>query len=226
MTPAAARPRARRNLAEEVADHLRDAIISGALKPGERIDQDQISEQLGISRLPVREALIALHGEGLVRTLPRRGTYVERLTPDDIADHYQLFGHMAGLAASRAAARASDEEIEQMRRLHAEMAGVSDPEELERLNHDLHRVVNIAGGSRRLNTLIDLLARSLPQHFYAMNPEWISEAHGHHADIVAAIASRDPAKAQRAMEAHMIAGARHAVEALRRGGFFDTTDPE
>ncbi len=222
MTPTSQRPRRRRNLAEEVADHIRDAILSGAMKPGERIDQDQVSDELGISRLPVREALIALHGEGLVRTLPRRGTYVERLTPNDIADHYQLFGHMAGLAASRAAARATDEQVAQMRALHDEMADVTDPNELERLNHELHRVINIAGGSRRLNNLIDLLARSLPQHFYGMNPEWAGEAQEHHSDIIDAIAARDPSSAQRAMEGHMLTSARYAVDALRKQGFFDS----
>jgi DNA-binding GntR family transcriptional regulator len=222
VTTSSQRPRRRRNLAEEVADHIRDAILSGAMKPGERIDQDQISDELGISRLPVREALIALHGEGLVRTIPRRGTYVERLTPNDIADHYQLFGHMAGLAASRAAARATDDQVAQMRRLHDEMAELTDPDDLERVNYELHRVINVAGGSRRLNILIDLLARSLPQHFYGMNPEWSGEAQDHHADIIDAIAARDPSSAQRAMEGHMQASARYAVEALRRQGFFES----
>ena len=96
----------RGNLADEVADHIRDSILTGRLRPGTRIDQDAIAKDMGVSRLPVREALISLDQEGLVRTLPRRGAYVERVQREDIADHYQLFGTVAGLAAARAVAGA------------------------------------------------------------------------------------------------------------------------
>ena len=61
----------RGNLADEVADHIRDSILTGRLRPGTRIDQDAIARDMGVSRLPVREALISLDQEGLVRTLPR-----------------------------------------------------------------------------------------------------------------------------------------------------------
>ena len=79
----------RRNLAEDVSDHIRDGILTGRLRPGTRIDQDAIAQEFGVSRLPVREALIAWDQERLVRTIARRGAYVQRLERDDIADHYQ-----------------------------------------------------------------------------------------------------------------------------------------
>ena len=91
----------RRNLAEDVAEHIRQEILAGRFRPGDRIDQDAIAVQLGVSRLPVREALIALDQEGLIESIPRRGAYVQRLEREDIADHYQLFGQAAGLAAYR-----------------------------------------------------------------------------------------------------------------------------
>lgn len=224
MDTAARRPPRRSNLAEEVCDHLRDAILTGRLRPGERIDQDAIAAELGMSRLPVREALIALDGEGLVRTVPRRGSYVERLTPGDITDHYQIFGHMAGLAASRAAARATDDDRARLRELQRQLRATTDPQQLERLNFEFHRVINAAGGSRRLNSLIRLLSRSLPTHFYEFVPDWHDQAHEQHDEIVAAIVARDPAAAQQAMERHLLAGARHAVQALRRQGFFADAD--
>jgi len=64
---------ARPNLQDEVASWVRRAIFSGELKPGERINQDELAERLELSRLPIREAMIALEREGLIRTIPRRG---------------------------------------------------------------------------------------------------------------------------------------------------------
>jgi DNA-binding GntR family transcriptional regulator len=220
MSVSSDRPPRRANLADEVSDHIRNAIITGRLRPGERIDQDAIAAELGLSRLPVREALIALDREGMVQTIPRRGTYVQRLTPDDIADHYQIFGHVAGLAASRAAARAGEEDLQRLRELQQQMQRSQDAEELERLNFEFHRVINAAGGSRRLNSLIRLLTRSLPAHFFEFVPGWSSQAHEQHAEILSAIERRDPTAAQRAMERHLAASARNAVDALTNQGFF------
>ncbi len=218
------RPPRRPNLAEEVSDHIRNAILTGRLRPGERIDQDAIATELGLSRLPVREALIALDGEGLVQTIPRRGSYVQRLTPGDIADHYQIFGHVAGLAASRAAARATDDDVALLRDLQASMVASTTPDELEKLNFDFHRLINSVGGSRRLNSLLRLLSRSLPAHFFEFVPGWSDQAHHQHEQILAAIAAKDPTAAQQAMERHLNASARNAVEALVRQGFF-SDDP-
>jgi hypothetical protein len=88
----------RRNLREDVADRLRNDILTGRLTPGKRIDQDQLAAELGVSQLPVREALIQLDQEGLVETIARRGSYVPQLTPEDIADQYRIFGLVSGLA--------------------------------------------------------------------------------------------------------------------------------
>ena len=94
--PAPVGSRRRHNLADEVATHIRTAILAGRLRSGERIDQDAIADELGVSRLPVREALIALDKEGLVNTIPRKGSYVARIDREDIADHYEIFGQLSG----------------------------------------------------------------------------------------------------------------------------------
>jgi len=112
------RPPRRRNLAEDVAEYIRASIMSGALLPGERIDQDAIAAELGVSRLPVREALISLDKEGLIRNLPRRGAFVAEMDREDVLDHYQLFGQVAGLAAARAAARMTADEVDRLAEVH------------------------------------------------------------------------------------------------------------
>jgi DNA-binding GntR family transcriptional regulator len=216
--------RRRRNLAEDVADHLRDSILTGRLRPGERIDQDALAAELGVSRLPVREALIGLDQEGLVETLPRRGSYVQRLQPDDIADHYEIFGHVSGLAAARAATRFAPADRQALRAVHDRMATATDPAEQERLNFEFHRIVNAAGASRRLTSVLRLLSRSLPMHYYEFVPGWSGRAQSQHEEILQALERADPQAAQQAMERHLADSAQHAVEVLRRLDFF-TDDP-
>ena len=221
MTAQPLEARRRRNLAEDVADHLRDAILTGQLRPGTRIDQDAIAEQLGVSRLPVREALIALDQEGLIRTIPRRGSYVQQLRRDDIADHYQLFGRVAGLAAARAAERITDAELAELDALHAAMETSIDPLEQERLNFDFHRIVNQAANSRRVTSILRLLTRSLPSHYFEFVPDWLDQARSQHGEILEAIRRRDADAAQAAMERHLNESARYAIAALERMDFFE-----
>jgi len=97
------RPVKRERFAEEVASELREMILAGRLGSGERIDQDAVAESHGMSRLPVREALIALEQEGLVVNTPRRGAYVAQLSPEDVQDQYEVYGLVAGIASARAA---------------------------------------------------------------------------------------------------------------------------
>ena len=221
-----ATPMRRGNLADEVADHIRDSILTGRLRPGTRIDQDAIARDMGVSRLPVREALISLDQEGLVRTLPRRGAYVERVQREDIADHYQLFGTVAGLAAARAVARLDDEGLARLEAVHEAMGHATSPQEQERLYFEFHRIINTACGSRRISSLLRMLTRSLPMHYFEFVPEWPEQALHQHADIIEAFSRRDPSAAQRAMEQHLFASARHAVAALERLDFFEETSTE
>lgn len=215
------RPRRRTNLADDVAAHLRQVILAGRLRPGSRIDQDAIAEELGMSRLPVREALISLDREGLVHTIPRKGSYVARIDRDDIADHYQIFGQLAGLAAARAVARLDDAAIASLVDLHERMSVAAGVAEQQRLNHAFHRTINLAAGSPRMSSMLQLLSRSLPMPYADFPPAWLDEANRQHREIVEAVRRRDTLAAQRAMEQHINASARHAIEVLEGLGFFE-----
>lgn len=224
VSPASSRTPRRRNLAEDVSDHIRDGILTGRLRPGTRIDQDAIAQELGVSRLPVREALIALDQEGLVRTIARRGAYVQRLERDDIADHYQLYGTVSGLAAARAVSRMNGATLAALEAVHEAMGRATEPLEQEQLNFEFHRIINAAADSRRISGVLRLLARSLPLHFYEFVPEWPHQAQHQHAEIIEAFRSGDALAAQRSMEAHLNASARIAIEALELMDFFDNQD--
>ncbi|MBP0656595.1 GntR family transcriptional regulator, partial [Mycobacterium tuberculosis] len=84
---------------ESAAREIRSLVFAGELRPGSKVDQDALAEKLGMSKLPVREALIALAGEGIIETIPRRGAFVADLAREDIRDHYWMLGVISGLAA-------------------------------------------------------------------------------------------------------------------------------
>ena len=101
-------------LREIVFESVRGAIISGVLKPGERLMEVQLAEKLGVSRTPIREAIRKLELEGLVIMMPRKGAYVADLSLKDITDVLEIRAALEGLAAGLAALRITDEEIEEL----------------------------------------------------------------------------------------------------------------
>lgn len=195
--------------------------MSGDLRPGERIDQDAVAEQLGVSRLPVREALIGLAQEGLIDNQPRRGAFVARFSKEDVVDHYQLFGQVAGLAAARAVARMNDADVAELIAIHHRLSNSRDVVEQRKLNHEFHRRITIASESQRIISMVGLLSRSLPMPYDKLPPEWLADAEQQHSDIIDAFTRRDTLAAQRSMEQHIASSGRHAVEVLDRLGFFN-----
>lgn len=101
-------------LREVVFESIRGAIISGVLKPGERLMEVQLAEKLGVSRTPIREAIRKLELEGLVIMMPRKGAYVADLSLKDITDVLEIRAALEGLASGLAALRITDKEIDQI----------------------------------------------------------------------------------------------------------------
>ena len=209
----------RERFAEEVANQLREMILSGRLASGERIDQDAVAEAHGMSRLPVREALIALEQEGLVVNEPRRGAYVTDVSPEDVLDQYEVYGVVAGIASARAAERLGAAEIAELRKAHEHFVKAKGGAAQQRSNEEFHRIINRAGG-RRLKSMLGLLARSLPSHHYMFDSEWAKLAAHHHEKVLTAIERRDAVGARAAMTEHLVASGHEAVVALKAKGFW------
>lgn len=213
----------RQNLKHDAAKYIRDQILGGNMLPGTRIDQDQVAADLGVSRLPVREALISLEAEGLVENIPRRGAFVAALTPEDILDHYEMYGQISGLAAARCAALRPKELIDELNRINEQMRNSSDKALLDNLNFEFHQEINQVGGSRRLRSVLRMLARSMPTYFYARGAEFAftEKAFDEHDFIIAAIKAGDAEAAEKAMIQHFRHTAEEAVEMLTASGFWN-----
>jgi len=110
-----------RSLREQVYEYLRDAINQGELDAGSFLDQKKLSESLGISKTPLRDALIQLETEGFVSILPRRGVIVNRLTLEDVHHLYEIIGALEGAAVMSVGGQLDETHFEQMRSLNAEM---------------------------------------------------------------------------------------------------------
>src|SRR5690606_29581797 len=139
----------RRSSGEQVADHLRREIFSGRLRPGDRIHQEEVAKRLGVSRIPVREALVILENEGRVRLELHRGAFVLPMDADSVRDNSEIYGMVYGFIARRAAERLSPALDRRLAAIGAALADAKRPEEIWRLAEAyLDAVVEYGAASR------------------------------------------------------------------------------
>jgi len=183
-------------LRELVFESLREAIIAGQLRPGERMMEIQLAEEMGVSRTPVREAIRKLELEGLVVMIPRKGAYVAGLSLKDIADVFEIRRALEGLAAELAADRITEEELENLERylvIISEQIESSDLEKVVATDTDFHTMLYRASRNNRLTQIINNLREQI-QWFRTTSlsyPGRMKVALEEHRKIVEAIASRD-----------------------------------
>lgn len=208
----------RENLANDVVSHIRSMVFSGELEPEQRVPQDAIAEALGVSRLPVREALIALESEGIVRSEPRRGVFVVPIRAQDIEDHYRVYALTQALATGRAAGQLTPTQEERLRGLVDAMDDVERAEQLHDLNWEFHSLINHIGGSRRLLSILRQLSRNLPREVYQAPPGATPEANLEHRQIVDALVAGDAPAAEAVSTKHVLAESAYVVNKLRGEG--------
>jgi DNA-binding GntR family transcriptional regulator len=183
------------------ASELRDRILTGQLLPGSRLDLDQISREFGISRTPVREALLELSYEGLVAVTPRSGITVLGITPDDAVDNFAVLATLSGKAAEWAAARITAPELEDLHLIAGQVAGAED---VVAANWRFHRAVNHASGSRRLLIYLRQAVRVVPTSYFELFPEQVRRSQSDHALLLEAIDSADGVAARTLAETHVL----------------------
>ncbi|WP_020674015.1 GntR family transcriptional regulator [Amycolatopsis nigrescens] len=148
--PGRVAPARRRGLADEVADRIRDAIFDGAYAPGSQLREVELSVALGVSRGPVREALLRLEREGLVRSEWHRGATVTALSRQDVAELDSLRAALEQLAVELVVANAAEEDLAEIDAVVGRMERAGDEHEMLRCDIDFHDAVYAAAGHRRL----------------------------------------------------------------------------
>lgn len=204
-----------RSTAETVANYIRTLIFSGHLQHGERIRQDDLASALNVSRIPVREALIALDREGWLTSLPHRGSFVNGFHSDGVEDHYELLGMLFGLAARRATEHATDEDIEGLIAQQHALRAAEDPDEFRHESDQLIRQIFHIADSPRLSAVRRVMTGIVPGNFFAEVPGTIADQKRTTARIVKAIAARDADKAADEWTKLMRRHGQHVIELLR-----------
>jgi DNA-binding GntR family transcriptional regulator len=215
-------PVRRRGFAADVADRIRTMIFDGRLKAGQRVPQEAIALELGVSRVPVREALIALEENGLVVAEHQRGVFVEPIRREDIEDHYRMYGMIQALAAVRAAERVTEPVLTRLRDLHEQMVAIPEGVEAHALNAEFHAMINRVGGSRRVRSMLRHLARNLASELFLVPPAVSPAALADHAAIIGALRDGDVETLERVNREHLRReGEAVVAELLDRGVLID-----
>jgi len=187
--------------AEAVARHVRRLVFDGRLRPGQRLPQDDIARAVGVSRIPVREAIIALEREGWLRVEPHRGTFVNAFDERAITDRFALFGRFFGFAARRAIGRMTPTDLQDLTALATGLDRVNSASAVERANDAyLTRLIQLAASSR-LRTVLRSIAQVVPGNFFAAVPASIPIQKRGIAALHAAIDAGDAEAAERACDA-------------------------
>jgi DNA-binding GntR family transcriptional regulator len=208
---------------ERAARELRDRILTGALPAGTRLDLDAITKEFATSRTPVREALLELSYDGLVRVAPRSGITVIGMSPEDVLDSFTILGVLTGQAAAWAAQRVTDEGIARLRELAAEVETHAGGSGIVDANWQFHREIHRASHSRRLMAQIRQAVRVVPSNFFGMFPEHEHNAIEEHAALVSALSDRDVDKARHIAERHVLDAGRSLADWLEQADNWSTT---
>lgn len=211
-----------KSLREVATETLRDAIISGYLKPGEHLKERDLSEKMGISTTPIKEAIRILGYEGLIETVPRKGNYVSKHIDSSIEEILFFRARLEGFAVRLITLKFTDQEIAELEKdiLAMEEALVlKDHETIVEINNNFH--TKIRNGTR--NPLISNMLTNVASFDYSFRKralaynEEIEIGIREHRSIFEAIKNRDPDLAEERMIKHIERSARNVLQHVNNG---------
>jgi DNA-binding GntR family transcriptional regulator len=210
-------------LREVIFDTIRQAIITGELKPGERLMEVQLAEKMGVSRTPIREAIRKLELEGLVEMLPRKGALVADLSIKDMMDVLEVRTSLDGLATVLASQRIKPEEIKELKNVQAQFANYVEKENLQgtiKKDVEFHDIIYKASRNDKLI----LIANNLREQVYRFRviylKDFISpkEIVKEHAEICDAVTRGDTETAEILAQRHIKNQEMAFIKALKKNG--------
>lgn len=195
-------------LRDVVFKTLRQGILTGELKPGERLMEIHLADRLGVSRTPIREAIRKLELEGLVTMIPRRGAEVAQISAQNLKDVLEVRQALDALGAELACERITEDGLKQLKEAcdyFAEMTKTKDATIITKADVALHDVIIRATGNERLQQMIS----NLSEQMYRYRFEYIKDSSYHallieeHKRIYESIAARDKKQAVKEIQEHI-----------------------
>jgi DNA-binding GntR family transcriptional regulator len=201
-----------------VVSHVVNLVLTGKLRSGDRVDRNEIANDLGLSRVPIQEAVVQLEHDGILSTQYHRGAYVERFDESVVREHHELYGLLSGLASSRAAGDGRPQILDQLAVLMEAMRSSKDSRTFQETAWQFRNLINDEYAGPRLQAAIRASQTFMPRGF------WLTYLNNHdemlpffEAENVA-IQSRDPDGARAACAERSEAMGRIMLgELVRRG---------
>ena len=197
------------NLDQKVYETLKSIIIERKLIPGEKIFQDKLAQELGVSRTPLVNALKKLEHEKLITAIPRRGYYVRLVSKEEMVQIFELREVLEGLAARRAATRISDAQIKKLKRFFKNVKVSDAPEDVKKYaeeDRQFHNYLVEVGGKELLASILEtynIIAFSYQVDRQAGLVRSPTETIQEHLAIIEAISNRDPSRAEETARLHL-----------------------
>ena len=209
---------------DQVVAHIFNLVLTGKLRTGDRVDRNEIATRLGMSRVPVQEAIVQLEHDGLLSTSYHRGAFIERFDGDTIREHYELHGVLNGIAAARAAANPTPRILGQLDGILRTLRSCKEPRAFQRAVREYRHAVNDEYAGPRLHAAIRASQGLIPRAFLSSYPTLVAEMLPFYEDETAAIQHRDPAAARAACSACAALMAEVMVAELIRRGVLAPSD--
>jgi DNA-binding GntR family transcriptional regulator len=213
-------PIIRRPLREDVHAALRDQIVEGRLQPGSRLQDVQLAGELGVSRTPIREALLRLAAEGLVENDPNRGFFVAPLRREEILETYPIVWALECQALDYPAPL-TPTQLEELRQINAEMAeAVAHPQRCLECDVRWHQALVEPCGNRRLINLLASLKQIIRRYecVYMLDPSLVRRSVRDHTEILEALAGNKLQVARRLLERNWRSGMESLLKRLDESG--------
>ncbi|AGB26622.1 transcriptional regulator [Mycobacterium sp. JS623] len=207
-----------------VVSHVVNLVLTGKLRSGDRVDRNEIANDLGLSRVPIQEAVVQLEHDGILSTQYHRGAYVERFDESVVREHHELYGLLSGIASARAAVDGRPRTLDQLALLIEAMRASKESRAFQEAAWQFRRVINDEYAGPRLQAAIRASQTFIPRGFWLAYLRNHDEMLPYYEAETAAIHGRDPDAARAAcVERSEVMGRIMLGELVRRGVFKPST---
>jgi DNA-binding GntR family transcriptional regulator len=174
-----------------VVSHVVNLVLTGKLRSGDRLDRNEIAEQLGLSRVPVQEAVVQLEHDGVLSTRYHRGAFVERFDADSVLENHELYGVLNGIASARAAADPSERLLHRLDMLYDKLRSANGPRKFHQMASTYRKTINDEYAGPRLQAAIKASRLLVPNSFWTHGLDRQAELLPSYTAETAAIRARD-----------------------------------
>lgn len=198
----------------QVCNLLREQIFQGKLKPGEPLLQEELAKKLGVSRMPVREALKTLELEGSIKFTPNGRAIVKLLSIEDIKEIYKLRSYLEQLAVGKSISKLNKKDITELERLVNEMEDPNKRDEFVKNNVDFHRLLMKYCTWDRLLSFIETLWNGFPQQTPILIKNQVNLSNKEHREILKSVKEMEIKKCSLLIEKHITRTGKSVVKEL------------